>query len=186
MSVDQSTIAVLTSQRGVERAELEQPLESLRAAGATVVHVAPELEPVQTMIADTDKDATFDPDRRLADVSVEDFDLLVVPGGTVNADTMRGDAASVALVTQFAEAGKPIAAICHAPWVLVEAGVLPGKTLTSFPTLRTDITHAGGAWVDEEVFVCPANGWDLITSRNPDDLDAFSAAIIQRLDQSSS
>lgn len=181
MSVADSTIAVLTAQTGVERAELEQPLEALRAAGATVVHVAPELEPVQTMVSDTDKDATFDPDLTVADASIEDYDLLILPGGTVNADKVRGDAASVALVTQFVDAGKPIAAVCHAPWALIEAGVLPGKTLTSFPTLRTDITNAGGAWVDEEVIVCPANDWNLITSRNPDDLDAFVAAIAQLL-----
>lgn len=181
MSVTESTVAVLTAQTGVERAELEEPLEALRKAGVTVVHVAPELEPVQTMISDTDKDATFDPDMTVADASIEDYDLLILPGGTVNADKVRGDAASVALVTQFVDAGKPIAAVCHAPWALVEAGVLPGKTLTSFPTLRTDIVNAGGTWVDEEVIVCAANDWNLITSRSPDDLDAFIAAICQLL-----
>ena len=181
MSVADSTIAILTAQTGVERAELEQPLEQLKAAGATVLHVAPELEPVQTMVSDTDKDATFDPDVRLADVSVDDIDLLVLPGGTVNADKVRGDASCVAFVTQLVEAGKPVAAVCHAPWALVEAGVLPGKTLTSFPTLRTDITNAGGTWVDQEVVICPANGWDLITSRNPGDLDAFVATIVKVL-----
>ena len=92
---------------------------------------------------------------------------------------MRGDAASVALVTAFVEAKKPVAAICHGPWALVEAGVLPGKTLTSFPTLQTDIVNAGGSWVDETVFHCPANAWDLITSRNPDDLEAFNATIAE-------
>lgn len=181
MSVADSSVVILTAQTGVERAELEQPLEALRAAGVTVVHAAPELEPVQTVISDTDPDVTFTPDVLLADVAIEEYDLLVLPGGTVNSDHVRGDAASVALVTQFVDAGKPIAAVCHAPWALVEAGVLPGKTLTSFPTLRTDITNAGGSWVDEEVMVCPVNDWNLITSRSPDDLDAFIAAITQLL-----
>ncbi len=172
------TIAVLTSQVGVEKSELETPLQAIRDAGGTAVHVAPELEPVQSMVSDTDKDATFDPDTRIADADVADFDALVLPGGTVNADHVRGDDASVALVRAFVDAGKPVAAICHGPWALVEAGVLPGKTLTSFPTLRTDITNAGGSWVDETVFHCPANDWDLITSRNPGDLDAFTQKIV--------
>lgn len=172
-------IAVLTSQEGVEKAELESPIAAIREAGGTAVHVAPKLEPVQSMVGDTDKDATFEPDTTVSDVDVADFDALVIPGGTVNADHVRGDAASVALVTAFVEAKRPVAAICHGPWALVEAGVLPGKTLTSFPTLRTDVVNAGGTWVDETVFHCPGNGWDLITSRNPDDLEAFNAKIAE-------
>lgn len=185
MSVANARIAVLTAQTGVELPELEQPVNSLREAGASVVHIAPEVKPVQTMVNDTDKDKTFDPDLALSDATIDEFDLLLLPGGTVNADTVRADAASVALVTQFVDAGKPVAAICHAPWALVEAGVLPGKTLTSFPSLRTDITNAGGSWVDEEVFVCPANDWTLITSRTPDDLDAFIDAVKKQLDGAS-
>ncbi|GAA1725138.1 type 1 glutamine amidotransferase domain-containing protein [Aeromicrobium alkaliterrae] len=172
-------ILVLTSQEGVEKAELEQPLAAIRDAGGTAVHAAPKVEPVQSMVGDTDKDSTFDPDVAIADVQVADYDALVIPGGTVNADHVRADAASVALVTAFVEAKKPVAAICHGPWALVEAAVLPGKTLTSFPSLRTDITNAGGTWVDETVFHCPGNDWDLITSRNPDDLEAFNAKIVE-------
>jgi protease I len=174
-----TTIAVLTSQEGVEKAELEAPLAAIRDAGGAAVHVAPDLDPVQSVVGDTEKDATFQPDVRVADVDVADFDALVIPGGTVNADHVRGDAASVALVNAFVGAGKPIASICHGPWALVEAGVLPGKTLTSFPTLRTDIVNAGGTWVDETVFHCPADEWDLITSRNPDDLEAFTQKIAE-------
>lgn len=174
---------VLTSQEGVEKVELESPIAAIRDAGGTIVHVAPEREPVQSMVGDTDKDATFEPDATVSDVDVSEFDALVIPGGTVNADHLRGDAASVALVTAFVEAKKPVAAICHGPWALVEAAVLPGKTLTSFPTLRTDIVNAGGTWVDETVFHCPGNGWDLITSRNPDDLEAFNAKIVEVVGQ---
>ncbi|MET0819727.1 MAG: type 1 glutamine amidotransferase domain-containing protein [Aeromicrobium sp.] len=170
-------IAFLTSQVGVEKAELVSPWQAVIDAGGTPTLIAPEKEPVQSMVGDVDKDDTFDPDQTVADSSVADFDALVLPGGTVNADHVRADAASVALVKAFVDAAKPVAAICHGPWALVEAGVLPGKTLTSFPSLQTDITNAGGTWVDETVFHCPAGGWDLVTSRNPDDLDNFNATL---------
>jgi protease I len=170
-------IAFLTSQVGVEKAELVSPWQAVLDAGGTPTLIAPEASPVQSMVGDVDKDDTFEPDLQVADASAADFDALVIPGGTVNADNVRGDDDSVTLVKAFVDAGKPIAAICHGPWALVEAGVLPGKTLTSFPSLSTDITHAGGSWVDETVFHCPAGGWDLVTSRNPDDLDAFNATL---------
>ena len=171
-------IAFLTSQTGVEKAELTTPWQAVVDAGGTPVLIAPDDSPVQTMQADVDKDETFDPDLTVAAASVADFDALILPGGTVNADTVRADEASVSLVKDFIAASKPIAAICHAPWALVETGALPGKTLTSFPSLRTDITNAGGSWVDETVFHCPANGWDLVTSRTPDDLDAFTSTFV--------
>lgn len=166
-------IAFLTSQVGVEKVELTTPWQAVQDAGGTPTLIAPEATDVQSMVGDVDKDETFAADLAVADASAADFDALVLPGGTVNADKVRADDASVALVKSFVAAGKPVAAICHGPWALVEAGVLPGKTLTSFPSLRTDITNAGGTWVDETVFHCPAEGWDLVTSRNPDDLDAF-------------
>ena len=172
-------IAFLTAQVGVEKVELTEPWKTLNDAGADTVHIAPEAGEVQSMVGDVDKDETFEATLAVADASAADFDALVLPGGTVNADTVRGDAASVALVKAFVDAGKPVAAICHGPWALVEAGVLPGKTLTSFPTLQTDIRNAGGTWQDAEVFHCPANGWDLVTSRNPDDLPAFGAKIVE-------
>lgn len=172
-------IAVLTSETGVEKVELEAPLASIREAGGEAVHVAPSLDPVQTMVGDTSPDATFPPDLSVADATVDDFDALVLPGGTVNADHVRVDEPSVDLVKAFIAAGKPVAAICHGPWALVESGTLPGKTLTSYPSLRTDITNAGGTWVDEQVMHCTAHGWDLITSRTPDDLDAFTATVAE-------
>lgn len=173
------TVAFLTAQVGVEKPELEQPWQAVLDAGGTPVHVAPEAATVQSMVGDVDKDATFEATVAVADASADDYDALVLPGGTVNADTVRGDADSVALVKAFVDAGKPIAAICHAPWILVEAGVLPGKTLTSYPSLTTDVRNAGGTWQDTEVFHCPANGWDLVTSRNPDDLPAFDAKLVE-------
>jgi protease I len=173
------TIAFLTAEIGVEKPELEQPWQAVLDAGGTPVHIAPEAGTVQSMVGDTDKDATFEATVAVGDASADDYDALVLPGGTVNADKVRADGTSVALVKAFVDAGKPIAAICHAPWILVEAGVLPGKTLTSFPSLATDVRNAGGSWVDEEVVHCTADGWELVTSRNPDDLPAFDAKLVE-------
>jgi len=172
-------IAFLTAQVGVEKAELESPWRAITDAGGSPVHVAPESGPVQSMVGDVDQDRQFQPDATVDDVSADDFDALVLPGGTVNADKVRGDDASVALVKAFIDAGKPVAAICHGPWALVEAGVLPGKTLTSYSSLKTDISNAGGSWVDEEVHHCKDEGWELVTSRNPDDLPAFNAKLTE-------
>jgi protease I len=171
-------IAFLTAQVGVEKAELESPWQAVLDAGGEPTLVAPERSPVQSMVGDVDKDTTYDPDITVADASATQFDALVLPGGTVNADKVRADEASVALVRAFVEARKPIAAICHGPWALVEAGVLPGKTLTSFPSLRTDIINAGATWVDQTVFHSEDGDWDLVTSRNPDDLDAFNSTLM--------
>ncbi|MCW2841077.1 MAG: protease [Aeromicrobium sp.] len=171
-------IAFLTAQVGVEKAELTSPWQAVLDAGGTPQLVAPETSAVQSMVGDVDKDETFDPDLTVEQASAADFDALVLPGGTVNADKVRADEASVRLVTAFVEAGKPVAAICHGPWTLVEAGVVTGKTLTSFPSLRTDIVNAGGDWVDETVCHSDAGGWDLVTSRNPDDLDAFNSTLV--------
>ena len=171
-------IAILTSNTGVEKVELESPLQAVRDQGWEIDHLAPEAGDVQTMNHDIDKDAVHQADLAVADVSFEDYDALILPGGTVNADTLRADEGAVGFITRFVQAKKPIAAICHGPWALVETGALPGKTLTSYPSLRTDITNAGGTWVDQEVMHCSANDWDLVTSRNPGDLDAFNAKLI--------
>jgi len=179
MTLDGKTIAVMTSQTGVEKVELTSPCDAIIAAGGTPVHAAPERDDVQSMVGDVDKDQVFTPDMTIGDIDVDEFDALVIPGGTVNGDNLRLDAQALAAVRSFAEAGKPIAAICHGPWALVEAGVVKGATLTSYPSLRTDITNAGGTWVDEQVSHDTSAGFDLITSRSPDDLDAFNAAIVR-------
>jgi len=169
-------IAFLVHNSGVEQAELVQPWEELGEAGATTTLIAPEKGEVQAFENDVEKAGTFTAELAVADADVDNYDGLVLPGGTTNADSLRLDDDAVALVKAFVEAGKPVAAICHGPWILVEADVLDGKTLTSYASLQTDIRNAGGTWVDVEVQTCPANEWTLVTSRDPDDLDAFVEA----------
>ncbi len=130
---------------------------------------------------DSEKDLIVNSDARLQGLRAEDYDLLLVPGGTVNADTLRQDSEARRLVREFSDAGKTVAAICHGPWLLIDAGVARGKTLTSYSSVRIDLTNAGANWVDTRVKVCPANGWTLITSRNPGDLQAFNEAIGEAL-----
>ncbi|MFI5428612.1 type 1 glutamine amidotransferase domain-containing protein [Aeromicrobium sp. UC242_57] len=175
-------IAILTSNTGVEKVELESPADAARTRGWDVEHLALDAGDVQTVNHDIEKDVVHQAAKAVADTSVDDYDGLIIPGGTINADTLRADHGAVAFITRFVEAKKPVASICHGPWGLVEAGVLPGKTLTSYPSLRTDVTNAGGTWVDQEVVHCPANGWNLVTSRNPGDLDAFNAKIAEVFD----
>lgn len=174
-------ILVVTSQIGVERDELLEPLKHFRDKGVRTVHAAPEADTVQTFLKDTEKDEVVTAEAALGEVRASDFDALVVPGGTVNADNLRGNDKAVALAQDFARAGKPIASICHGPWLLVEADLVRGKQLTSYQTLQTDIRNAGGTWVDEPVVRCEENGFTLITSRNPGDLDKFCAAIDEAL-----
>ncbi|MCS3468162.1 protease I [Pseudomonas sp. JUb42] len=171
-------ILIITSNSGIERDELLKPLEALRGFGATVTHGSSKGGITQTCLHDADKDVTVKSDSALAALNASDFDALVIPGGTVNADTLRQDADAQRIVNEFVKAGKTVAAICHGPWLLIDAGVVEGKTLTSYPSVRTDLMNADAAdWVDTEVKECPANGWTLITSRNPDDLPAFNKAI---------
>ena len=175
-------ILIITSNTGIERDELVKPLEALRGFGANVTHASSRGGPTQTCVGDTEKDKTVESDVQLSDVVGSDFDALVIPGGTVNADTLRQDAAALRLIKEFADAGKTIAAICHGPWALIDAGVIKGKTLTSYKSVRIDLENAGAAgWVDEPVKQCQANGWTLITSRTPDDLPAFNDAIAKAL-----
>ncbi len=168
-------IAILIAPRGTEEPEFAQPKAAVEAAGGAVTVVSLEAKDAQSVNNDLDPGKTFSVDEAIADVSADAFDALVIPGGSVGADKLRGSAPVVAFVKAFFDAGKPVAAICHAPWTLVEADVVEGRTLTSFPTLKTDIENAGGTWVDREVVVDDG----LVTSRNPDDLPAFCAALIE-------
>jgi protease I len=175
-------VLIITSNTGIERDELLKPLQALKDQGAAVTPATIKGGTAQLFLHDTEKDTTVTSDSKLSGLSAGDFDALVIPGGTVNADTLRQDSDAQQLVKAFADAGKPVAAICHGPWLLIDAGVIKGKTLTSYPSVRTDLLNAGAAnWVDAEVKQCPANGWTLITSRTPDDIPAFNEAITQAL-----
>lgn len=149
-SIDGMRIAFVTANEGVEESELRQPWQALREAGGRPQLIAPAPGEVQTM-HHLDKAETFPVDFTTSEVSAEDFDALVLPGGVANPDQLRMDEAAVRLVRALFDAGKPAAAICHGPWTLVEADLVRGRTLTSWPSLETDIRNAGGTWVDEEV-----------------------------------
>jgi protease I len=156
-----------------EEAELVTPRDQLHDAGADVRVYGPDGEPLQAMEGDTDKTITVEVDGTFADLDPSAIDVLVVPGGTVNADTLRTNPEAQQIVRSVVAAGTPLAAICHAPWLLVSAGLVDGRRLTSYPSLADDIRNAGGDWVDEEV----VEDAPFITSRNPDDIPAFVAAI---------
>ncbi|WIB67652.1 type 1 glutamine amidotransferase domain-containing protein [Curtobacterium sp. MCBD17_035] len=170
-------ILVIATNYGVEQDEIVVPVEQLREKGVVVTIAAKEQSPIQTLVGDKDPGQQVDVDLALDEADESDYDAILIPGGTINADTLRREPGAIALVTAFADAGKPIAAICHGPWLLVEAGILPGRTITSFHTLQTDIRNAGAEWVDREVEVDVSGGYTLITSRNPGDLQAFVPAI---------
>ncbi len=176
MSTSSKTVAFLVAGEGIERVELTQPRDAVTDAGFTAHIVSPEAGQVQTF-DHLDKAEQLDVDRTVAEVSVSDYDALVLPGGVANPDALRMDEAAVRLIAAFLDSGKPVAAICHAPWTLVEAGSVKGRTLTSWPSLKTDITNAGGTWVDQQVVV----DGNLITSRNPDDIPAFTSALLEAL-----
>lgn len=160
-----------------EETELTTPRDELGAAGADVRVYAPQGSSLQAMEGDVDKTISVRVDGHLRDLRPSAFDALVVPGGTVNADHLRLDADAQRLVSDALDVGHPVAAICHAPWLLVSAGLVHGRRLTSFPSLSDDIRNAGGEWVDETVVIDE----NLITSRNPDDLPQFVAAIAEAL-----
>lgn len=167
-------IAFLMANEGVEQVELTEPLEALRGCGAEVELLAPETGEIQAF-NHLDKGQRFPVDRVVGEVDVAEYDGLILPGGVANPDLLRMEDDAVEFVRAFFAAGKPVGAICHAPWMLIEAGVVEGRTLTSFPSLRTDLRNAGAEWVDEEVHV--DNG--LVTSRKPDDLAAFISKIVE-------
>jgi protease I len=172
-------IAFLVANEGVEQVELTSPWQAVKDAGGEPVLLAPEKEPVQTVSHDTVPARSFDPDHAVGDVFAEDFAALVLPGGVANPDKLRLVPEAIAFVKAIAAAGKPIAAICHGPWTLIEAGVVEGKSLTSWPSLQTDISNAGGDWHDEQVLLCSAMGFDLVTSRQPGDLGAFERQLVR-------
>jgi len=169
-------VAFLTSNEGVEQAELTAPWQAVKDAGGTPELIAPEPGQVQCF-NHLDKGDAFPVDRTLGDADHSEYDALVVPGGVANGDFLRTVPAAVSFVQRMFGAGKPAAVICHGPWVLVEAALVHGRTLTSWPSLQTDIRNAGGNWVDAEVQVCPAGQNTLITSRKPDDLPAFCGTL---------
>ena len=170
------TVAFLVANEGVEQVELTRPWEAIEAAGATPELIAPVEGRVQAF-NHLDKGDRFDVTRSVASADPQSYDGLVLPGGVANPDVLRTVPEAVEFARAFFEAGKPVAAICHAPWTLIEAGVVDGRTLTSWPSLKTDIRNAGGNWVDEEVHVDSG----LVTSRKPDDLDAFCAKAVEEI-----
>lgn len=171
-----STVAILAAD-GVERVELEQPRDALIAAGAQTTVLSIHDGEIRAFENDLDAAGTFPVDGLVADASVADYDALLLPGGTVNPDHLRVDTDAVSFVRDFVASGKPVASICHGPWTLLEAGVVEGRTLTSYPSIRTDLRNAGAQVVDQEVAV----DGNLITSRSPDDLPAFSDALMAEL-----
>lgn len=177
MSVAQSKVLIIVNNWGIEETELTRPLRDLKEAGASVTLAAITLDPCETVQHDRYEGETLTPDALLADVNADDYDLLVVPGGTCNVDRIRVNEDAIALTQAFARAGKPIAAICHGAWLLVNAGLISGKTASPCRYIQADIENAGGHYVDEQVHVDDADGWRLITSRKPDDLDSFVGAI---------
>ena len=167
-------IAILAAD-GVEQVELEQPRDAVESAGAETEVLSIQSGEIQAMNHDIDKGDKFSVDKVVSDVSPDDYDGLILPGGTMNPDNLRQDEGAIGFVQEFFRTGKPVGVICHGPWTLVEADVVRGRTLTSYPSLRTDIRNAGGNVVDEEV----VTDQGLVSSRNPDDLPAFCAKIVE-------
>jgi protease I len=172
-SLQGKTIAILASE-GVEQVELTEPRKALEQAGATTELISIEQGEVQA-VNHIDKGDTFPVDHTVGEVNAESYDGLLLPGGALNPDNLRQNEQAVRFVREFYDTGKPIAAICHAPWLLVEADVVRDLTITSWPSLQTDVRNAGGTWVDQEV----VTDQGVVTSRKPDDIPAFSKKMIE-------
>lgn len=182
MSLDGRKVAFLVAQEGAEQVELTEPWKAVKDAGGTPELVSTEVGKVQAF-NHLDKADTFDAETAVGDASADDYAGLVLPGGVANPDFLRTSSDAVAFVKSFFDAGKPVAVICHGPWTLVEADVIRGRTITSWPSLHTDIRNAGGNWVNEEVVVDERRGNTLISSRKPDDLPAFCAKLVEAFSQ---
>jgi len=167
-------IAIIATD-GVEQVELEQPRQAVEQAGAKTELLSIQAGQIQAMNHDLEPADKFGVDKLVSEASAADYDGLILPGGTVNADKLRVDPDVISFVQEYFRSGKPVGVICHGPWTLVEADLVRGRTLTSYPSLRTDIRNAGGKVVDEEVVVDQG----LVSSRNPDDLPAFCAKIVE-------
>lgn len=177
-SLEGKKIAFLVANEGIEQDELTKPWKAVEEAGGEPVLVAPESGTVQAF-NHLDKADTFDVDVTAADAKASDYAGVVLPGGVANPDALRIDDDAMGFLKSALDAKLPIAAICHAPWTLVEADAVTGKRITSWPSLETDLRNAGADWVDEEVVVCGTGGWTLVSSRKPDDLPAFNAAAVE-------
>jgi protease I len=176
--LDGCRVAFLMANEGVEEVELVKPWEAVEDAGGRPVRVASKPGTIQAF-NHLDRGSTFDVDQVTADLAVDDFEGLVLPGGVANPDHLRTDGRAVEFVRAFFDRGKPVAVICHGPWTIVEADRVRDRTLTSWPSLQTDIRNAGGTWVDEEVQVCTGGTNVLVSSRKPDDLPAFCAKLVE-------
>ena len=172
--LDGVRVAFLVANEGIEQVELTEPWEAVTSAGGVPQIVAPRPGEAQA-INHLDKADRFPVDLTTSEARVEDFDAIMLPGGVANPDQLRLDRPAVEFIQEMFAAGRPAAVICHGPWTLVEADLVDNRTLTSWPSLRTDIENAGGHWVDEEVQVCTNGPNVLVTSRKPDDLKAFCA-----------
>ncbi|WP_327200967.1 DJ-1/PfpI family protein [Williamsia sterculiae] len=168
---------VVTHWAGVERDELLRPVADLTAREIRVSIASPRGRVVQTVVDDVERAERVDADLDLDSLDPNAYDIAIFPGGVVNADRLRLNRTAVGIITEFAAAGKPVAMICHSPWLLIETDLLPGKTVTSFPSLRSDLLNAGADWVDQPVVSSDTDAWRLITSRRPIDLRAFADEI---------
>lgn len=179
--MDGQKIAFLVANDGVEEVELTEPWKAVQDAGGVPLLLAPQVGKVQAR-NHLESSGAYEADIAVADANADDYDALVLPGGVANPDRLRTEPEAVRFVRDFVGSGKPVAAICHGPWTLVEADVVRGRTLTSWPSLATDLRNAGADWVDEQVHI----DGSLITSRRPDDLSAFSHALVSAVDHRAS
>jgi protease I len=177
-SLNGKTIAFLVAPEGAEQAELTEPWKAVEQAGGTPELVSTEVGKIQAFNHLTPAD-TFEADKSADSVSSSDYAGLVLPGGVANPDFLRTNDAAVAFVKSFFDAGKPVAVICHGPWTLIEAGVVHGRTMTSWPSVATDLRNAGANWVDDEVVECSRGPNTLVSSRKPDDLPAFCSTLVE-------